>query len=146
MDSRSARPAAQDPPSEHMDEGAAACTPPLPRLDASRLLPTGSPESHPSPSRMSVRKAGRTGKAPRPSQDCGALPAQETGTPGLLTCGTGVLLPSTTARYYTGYRKRTASGLPWGLGGQRRRHRFTVPSVQFGSVQSLSRVRLFATP
>lgn len=38
-----------------------------------------------------MRKAGQKGKAPRPSQDCGALPAQEAGAPGLLTRRTGVL-------------------------------------------------------
>ena len=38
-----------------------------------------------------MRKAGRKGKAPRPSQDCGALPTQEAGAPGLLTRETGVL-------------------------------------------------------
>ena len=150
VDSRSARPAAQDPLSEHMDEGGAACTPPLPCLEASRLLPTGSPESHPSPSRMSVRKAGRTGTAPRPSQDCGALPAQEAGTPGLLTCRTGVLCSPVRLHVTTlGIKKGQLQGCPGGSVAKAgdtglQCHQFS--SVQFSSVQSLSHVRLFATP
>ena len=125
-------PVAQHPPSEHMDEGAAACTWPLhpPRLRASHLLPTGSPEHHPSPSRMSSKQdeheEGRTEREGSPALP-GLWCTSRTGSGSPRTShpqDRRPALPSTTARYCTGYQKRTASGLLWGLGGRCRRDRF----------------------